>query len=49
MTLHAFIGLDDMKQTEAIWVSTQMGERGNNELRIGLYPMDGFYLRSLLS
>ena len=44
MTLYEFLALDEMEQAEAVWSATHIGEREDEEHKILLYQIDGFYV-----
>lgn len=45
MTLYQFNQLDEMEQAEAIWEKgVHIGERTDDEHKILLYQIDGFYV-----
>lgn len=46
MTLYEFNALDEMEQAEAVWDGVFLGDRKDDEHRILLYQIDGFYVEA---
>lgn len=46
MTLYEFNSLDEMEQAEAIWDGVFIANREDDEHRILLYQIDGFYVEA---
>ena len=44
MTLYEFKCLDEMEQAEAVWNGVHLANREDDEHRILLYQIDGFYV-----
>jgi len=44
MTLYQFLQLDEAEQAEAIWDGVFIGDREDEEHKILLYQIDGFYV-----
>jgi hypothetical protein len=44
MTLYQFLAMDEMEQQEAIWEGVLIADRQDEEHRILLYQIDGFYV-----
>lgn len=46
MTVYEFNALDEMEQAEAVWDGVFLGDRKDDEHRILLYQIDGFYVEA---